>query len=180
MIKLQLINTGLLSLFFCALTFSAYTDISKGKIYNWVSYPAVILGFAFRFFSGWPDNCTAGLVSSFLGAFLGFILLFVFFVVGGIGAGDVKLMTAIGAFGGWYFLIWTFYFSAIVGGFAAIFVLIYKGQLWSGLKRTFLFFKNIFFPFGEKVTLVHENAITIPFGVVIVAATYLTFFLKGV
>jgi len=168
--------TVLLSLFFVALIYSAYTDLTRGKIYNWVTYPAILLGFLFRFLSNGPT----GFFSALLGAFLGFIFLFSFFMAGGIGAGDVKLITAIGAFGGWFFLLWALYYTAIVGGFVAIFLLLVKGQLGSGLKRTLLFLKNIFLPSGKKVVLTDEKYPSVPYGAVIVIGTYLTFFLIGI
>ena len=113
----------LLSVFFGALIFSAYTDIKFNKIYNWVTYPAIILGFIFRIVNFGAE----GFISSLFGAFIGFIFLFVFFMAGGIGAGDVKLLTAVGAFGGSQFTLWTLYYSAIIGGILGIFLLIFKG-----------------------------------------------------
>ena len=172
----QIISAGLLSIFFFALIYSAYTDLRSGKIYNWITYPLFILGIIFRMLTQGPN----GFISSLVGALLGFLFLFIFFMAGGVGAGDVKLITAVGAFGGWYFLLWTLYFTAIVGGFVAVFILLLKGQLWDGIKRTLLFTKNIFIPTGKKVSLKEGQAITIPFGAVIVAGAYLAFFLKGI
>ena len=170
------IEMMLLSFFFLALIYSAYTDLAKGKIYNWITYPAIFLGFIFRILSeGGP-----GFISSLFGAFLGFIFLFLFFIIGGIGAGDVKLMTAVGAFGGGLFLLWVLYYTAIVGGFVAVFILLVKGELGKGMKRTFYFLKNIFLPAEKKVSLNDSSQITVPFGAIIVVGTYLTYFLVGI
>ena len=172
----QLVATLLLVFFFFVLIYSAYTDLTKGKIYNWVTYPAIVLGILFRLLTeGGP-----GFLSSLTGAFLGFLFLFAFFLSGGLGAGDVKLMTAVGAFGGWMFLLWALYYTAIVGGFVAVFLLLLKGQLWSGIKRTCVFLKNIFLSDEKKVPLVAENQITVPFGAIIVIGAYLTYFMKGI
>jgi prepilin peptidase CpaA len=172
----NLSKTVLLSFFFLSLIFSAYTDLSKGKIYNWITYPFIISGFLFRFLSdGMP-----GLISSLSGAFLGFIFLFVFFLADGVGAGDVKLLSSIGAFGGGIFVLWTLWYSAIIGGFVALFMLILKGRLWEGLKDTFFLLKNILFLSRHKLSLAQEKKITVPYGVIIVISTYLTYFMKGI
>ncbi|MCK5708564.1 MAG: prepilin peptidase [Candidatus Aureabacteria bacterium] len=173
---MPLINVLFLSYFFFILIYSAYTDIMKGKIDNWITYPAIILGILFRFIQSGPS----GFLSALFGAATGFIFMFIFFAAGGIGAGDVKLMTAVGAFGGWYFLLWTLFFTAWVGFFVAIFMLLIKGKLWSGIKRTFLFLKNIFLPTGKKISLADDHAITVPFGAVIVVGAYMTFFMVGI
>ena len=63
-----------------------------------------------------------GLLQGVLGLFAGIGYFFLPFAMGGMGAGDVKLMGAIGALMGWKFSVMTALYSAIVGG---IMVLIY-------------------------------------------------------
>jgi prepilin peptidase CpaA len=169
------ISTVLLSLFFAALIYSAYSDLTKGKIYNWITYPAILLGLIFRILS----DGKAGFISSLFGAFLGFIFLFVFFAIdGGVSAGDVKLTTAIGSFGGSLFLLHVLYYTAITGGFVAIFILLIKGELRDGIKRTFIYMGNLFLPRDKRKPL--SKGPTVPYGAVIVVGTFLAFFLAGI
>lgn len=94
---------------------AALTDLIQHKIYNWTTYPGMILGLAVNAWqSGWP-GLEAG-VKGF--ALCGFIML-VCFVLLEIGGGDVKLMAMLGAFlgmeRGMEAMLWTFVIGAILG-----------------------------------------------------------------
>src|SRR5262249_41827165 len=80
----------------------AYTDLRHGKIYNKLTYPAVVLGIALSFFQSNPDpyQSAAGLAGAL--CFYGLLRKF-----SGMGAGDVKLMAAIGAIKGLPFFIFS-------------------------------------------------------------------------
>ncbi len=68
-----------------------------------------------------------GLGNSLLGTFLGFIVFLVFFLLGGMGAGDVKLMAGFGAVLGAGQTLQAAFLTAIVGGlFAALYLLVRK------------------------------------------------------
>src|SRR5207248_19483 len=72
---------------------AAVTDVWKFKVYNALTLPLVLSGLLYHaVVGGW-----AGLLGSLLGCLFGFAILFAFFLMGGMGAGDVKLMAAIGA-----------------------------------------------------------------------------------
>lgn len=103
---------------------AAVTDALWNKIYNWTTYPGIVVGFAgnaslgaLTGSGGW-EGAVAGLLHAtwgFLGC--GFILLccFVFFPIGG---GDVKLIAMIGAFlgidHGIEVMLWTFVLGAVI------------------------------------------------------------------
>ena len=87
---------------FTASLVMAVTDVWKFKVYNVLTFPLLLSGLAYHgVVSG-----VAGFQASLLGALFGFAVLFAFYVMGGMGAGDVKLMAATGA---WLGLPWTFY-----------------------------------------------------------------------
>jgi len=67
------------------------------------------------FVGGWP-----GLGGSLLGAVFGFSVLFLFYVMGGMGGGDVKLMAAIGAWLGLPLTFWVVIISSIAAGVYAL------------------------------------------------------------
>ena len=55
-----------------------------------------------------------------LGLLIGFALLFIPFALGGIGAGDLKLLMALGAFIGPYAIFWVTLLGGIYGGIISL------------------------------------------------------------
>ena len=108
---------------------AAVTDLRVHKIYNWTTYPGILLGLAVSLYeSGWDDGLPGhpGLRDSLIGfAACGGLMLvsYVFFNVGG---GDVKLISMIGAFlgleKGVEVVLWTF----VLGGAAGLALLIWR------------------------------------------------------
>jgi prepilin peptidase CpaA len=99
---------------------ASVTDVWKFKVYNALTFPTLILGvIVSSCIGGWE-----GLVSSLLGASLGFGLLVVFFAVGGVGAGDVKLLASVGAWLGPYLTYQVFVASAFFGGAYALILIL--------------------------------------------------------
>ena len=76
---------------------------------------------------GW----NAGLASA-TGWAVGIAIFFVPFALGGLGAGDVKLLGAIGAWLGPMNALWVGLYAGAAGGVLAIFVALTKGYLVSG------------------------------------------------
>jgi prepilin peptidase CpaA len=108
---------------FLLITSAVVTDLRKQSIYNFQTYTAICLGVLLNFIAdGWT-----GLQMSLLGFVVGFALLFLFYLVGGFGAGDVKFLSAIGALKGATFVTWTMAYSTMVGGIMAMAVMIWKG-----------------------------------------------------
>jgi len=113
-----------------ALTISLFTDLKYRKIYNIVLAPAVVLGLMLNGI----DYGIAGLLFSVKGFFLGLSLLLLPYIWGGIGAGDVKLLAAIGALKGPEFVLKAAVYMGIAGGVLAIIILLYQKRLFSTLK----------------------------------------------
>ena len=99
---------------------AAVTDIRRFKVYNILTVPLLLSGLIFH-------AATEGLVGvsgSLLGALVGFAALVVVYVMGGMGAGDVKLMAGVGA---WLGLPLTFYVliaSCLAAGVFAVGLLV--------------------------------------------------------
>jgi len=109
----------------------AVTDVWKKKIYNWATFPAVILGAGLNFiYSGW-----SGAGNSLLGVLAGFLLLYFFYLGGGIGAGDVKLLMGVGALKGPLFVFKASVCGIFVAGVITVFLLLVNGTLLKGLKN---------------------------------------------
>ena len=89
-----------------------YTDLKNRRIYNWVVLPAAVGGLVMNCWSAG----LSGLGHSLAGMLLGAGLLLIPFLLGGMGAGDVKLLGAIGAIKGAPFVLAVFIAAALVGG----------------------------------------------------------------
>ena len=72
---------------------AAVTDVWKFKVYNLLTFPLLLLGLAYHAFQGGG----VGLVGSLIGALVGFALMIALYALGGLGAGDVKFVAALGA-----------------------------------------------------------------------------------
>lgn len=105
--KLNLVAVILVALF-TAVAF--FVDVKSGKLPNWLTMPALLIGVAFHAaVHGW-----GGLSHSLLGSLVGFALLFVLFLIGGGGGGDVKFMAALGAWFGPVLVVIVFVVSAVL------------------------------------------------------------------
>ena len=68
-------------------------DLRSRTISNWLCLFGLVAGLvAQTVLQGW-----SGLGSSLLGAVIGFAVFLIFFLLGGMGGGDIKLMAAFGA-----------------------------------------------------------------------------------
>src|SRR5512136_548273 len=75
------------------LAIAAITDVRTRRIPNWLTYPTMGAGLSYHVYAnGWQ-----GFLFGLEGLLLGFALLLVFYLLGGMGAGDVKLMAGVGS-----------------------------------------------------------------------------------
>jgi len=104
------------------LVVAAIIDIRVQKIPNIVTFPAMILGLIYYgMTTGWN-----GLLFSVQGLGLGIAIFFIPYLMGGMGAGDAKLMGAIGAITGPKGVFIAFLYTAIAGGFYALIILLFN------------------------------------------------------
>ena len=87
------------------------TDLKDGRVYNWLTFPAMLLGWALNLYL----HGFAGLGYSIAATVLGIMLYMPGGVFGLIGMGDVKLLGALGAIGGSNFVISVFLYSSALG-----------------------------------------------------------------
>lgn len=150
-------------LLFLLLIVASFTDIRSHKIYNWSTFPAIILGLGFNMsLFGW-----LGLRESLIGLGVGFALLFIFYLGGMIGGGDVKLLAAVGALKGPSFVLWGGLYGAAIGGVIALFSLIWRRRLRWGLKRVFHLLLGFFIPYLKPLPLERKGSPLLPYGLFI-------------
>jgi prepilin peptidase CpaA len=95
---------------------ATFTDIRSRRIPNWLVFPFFGIGILVScWFHGWH-----GLGQSLGGAGLGLLLYGIFFIMGGMGAGDVKLSAGIGAWIGPSQLLFALVLTSLVGGVMAL------------------------------------------------------------
>lgn len=92
------------------LILAAWIDGRDLKVPNWITFPMVLAGLAYSTFAGGLSGLNAGL----LGMCVGLLTLLPLYSVGGMGAGDVKLMAGIGAWMGWQITLAAFAVSAVI------------------------------------------------------------------
>jgi prepilin peptidase CpaA len=102
------------------------TDAWKYKVYNWLTFPLILGGVLFHAMT-FAEGGWAGACYSLSGITLGFVVLLVFHLMGGIGAGDVKLMAGFGAWLGWQYTLELFLIAAVVMGIYSIGLLLFFG-----------------------------------------------------
>jgi prepilin peptidase CpaA len=95
---------------------AAVWDLKWRRIPNILTIPAVISGVAMHSVQSGRN----GLVSSLLGMAIGGGILLVFYILGGMGAGDVKLMAGVGALAGYPLVLAVLFLMGIAGGTMAV------------------------------------------------------------
>lgn len=145
------------------------------RIPNWLTVPGLLAGIAVNsIVGGWP-----GAQMSLLGAGLGLLLLLPLVLVKALGAGDWKLIGALGACLGPTRLIALLISSMFVAGVMAIGLIVYKGRIRESARnmaRMLGAFATFHLP-GREVSLDNPDSVKIPFGVA-VAVTVLLFGVK--
>lgn len=152
---------------------AVFTDWREHRIYNKLLFPAFLLALLLQTVQGG----IFGLVNSLFGAAVGFALLLIPYFLGGMGAGDVKLLTVIGAFGGAQFVLISFLYGSIVGGLISLYLLVRCKQLDNTLKHLLLFFpifKNQRQDYGFTDNMRQAK---FPYGIAIALGTLIALFL---
>lgn len=111
---------------------AAITDLRSRRIPNRITYPAMLAGLVLETLAyGWH-----GLLRSFEGGLLFGGIFLLFHLVRAMGAGDVKLATALGCIVGPSASLQVMFFTAIAGGALAIIVMIATGRVLQTLRNT--------------------------------------------
>lgn len=153
-----------------ALTFSAgWLDWHSRRIPNWLTVPGLFLGVALNSaLSGWN-----GTKASVEGAGLALVLLLPPVLMRALGAGDWKLMGAVGAFLGAIPFLYVLVGSIFVSGLMAIAQMVQTRRVKTTLHNLLVLVQG-FFAFGlrahPEISLDNPGLLKLPFGVAVAAA----------
>ena len=121
------------------LVVAAVTDVREGRIPNWLTFSLAAFGFGVQSWEhGWE-----GFLFSLGGLGVGLACLMFFYIKGGMGAGDVKLLGAIGAILGPGQVVIAFAFAAMLGGLYSLALLSNQGGLRQAWDRVFLLLSTL-------------------------------------
>ncbi len=104
---------------------ASWIDYSQRRVPNWLNLTLIIAGFTLQcYYFGW-----AGLATGAAGLLTGFGLLIIPWSMQAMGAGDVKLLAAIGVCMGPLLTIYSFGLGALIGGLTAAVMIVSTGRL---------------------------------------------------
>ena len=152
------------------------TDLKSRKIYNMVTFPGILLAFILH---GLIDGI-GGLGNAALGFAVGGGVLLIPYLLGGMGAGDVKLLALVGAFKGMTFVLLTSVYMALIGGVIALVLLLLRKRVREILKR--ILFSMLLLRYGVKMSPASSDdtaTSTYPYRVAIAGGSVLSLWLKG-
>jgi prepilin peptidase CpaA len=157
------------------LAVATFTDLRNRRIPNWLVFPFLLAGIAV---SGWQHGWH-GIGQSFAGMGLGLLIYGFLFWMGGMGAGDVKLCVAIGAWIGPDQL----FIALVITGMAGGFMVLCWAACGGFLKELFSGTGNLMFGMKERgqlrdPQLVLDNPMKrkMPYAPAIAIGTLISFF----
>lgn len=165
---------------------AAYIDGKQLKVPNAITFPMIIAGWLYSSmaYAMAGDAWYVGLGWSLAGTAVGLACLYPFYAIGGMGAGDVKMLAAIGA---WVHCSLTFYafgLTTIIGALLSVLMIVFSQ---SARKH----YNQFFTIFNEIVTIRNPDALSeiaaarkstmrlLPYGIPIAIGTILHFAWMG-
>lgn len=106
-------------------------DVREQRIPNWLTLGAAAAGLLYQALTAGPS----GLLAAGAGWLTGALIFFLPFALGGLGAGDVKLVAALGAWLGWSDTVWLALYTGAAGAVLALIVAFATGYLRQALRN---------------------------------------------
>jgi prepilin peptidase CpaA len=152
---------------------AAIYDVRYRRIPNWLTVSGVVVGFSINWLIGFPEG---GLLFALEGLAVGFVVYLVLYVLRAMGAGDVKLMAAVGALAGYQRWFGIFFVTALVGGVMALVMVTVRGRLNKTLWNVGFILSEMrhgrpAYVGKEELDVRSPRAVGLPHGAVIAVAT---------
>ena len=154
-------------------TVACLYDVSTSRIPNKLTFTTAALAILFHVFA--PAG--AGLSHAILGLLVGLALFFPMFALGAMGAGDVKLMAAVGAWIGAMPIIYVALYGSIAGGIFGVIVALrrqYLKQAFRNVKALLLYWWVEGVKPFPPLTLESTNSLRLPYALAIAAGLAVT------
>jgi len=114
------------------------SDVRTRRIPNWLTFGAAAAALLYGWFhSGFP-----GVSQAALGWAAGALIFFPLFALGGMGAGDVKLVAGLAAWLGPIEAVYLAIFASMAGGVVGLMVALFRGYLGQGFSHMGLRFTH--------------------------------------
>jgi prepilin peptidase CpaA len=153
------------------LAIAVFTELKENRIPNWLTFSGMATGLAIGYLYG-----NSALWSSLVGLGIGFGFLFIFYVFGGVGGGDVKLMAAAGALMGSQLIKPAVLYTAVLGAFLAIMMLIWCHDFWQRVGHSLG--RLVFWRAVQAETPAKAKPVTVPYALAITAGCLLVILVK--
>ncbi len=140
---------------FFGLLIAGILDVRSSRVPNFLTFPLAVIGIGFHTFS----DSGAGIVFSLSGLGLGLVLLLGFYMYGGMGAGDVKLLAAVGAIVGPLNVFVGFLIATLLGGLYAVAVMIWHLGLSRTAERIMTLFVTLVFMKTNVASSLEETSL---------------------
>lgn len=148
-------------------------DLKTSRIPNWLTGSAAAVAVLFHALS--PDG--QGVAAALGGLVVGLLVFFPIFALGAMGAGDVKLLAALGAWVGWYPVIYVALYGSIAGGVIGLLIALSRGYLVQALRNLaglFGYWRSEGLKPRPSLTLQSPTAMRMPYAGAIAAGVVVT------
>ncbi len=168
--------------------YASWIDYAQHRVPNWLNAALAAAGLVTQaIYFGWYRPGVGGVAWGLLGLAVGFALLIVPWMMHGMGAGDVKLMAAIGCWLGPWFTVLSFGAGAIIGGIAGVVMILSTGravQAYTNMQTIMTKVRRLDTAFGEfgGAKSFGNTSQLLPYGVPLTAGTIailLTYYVGG-
>lgn len=138
-----------------------YLDVRYQKIPNWLSVSGVVVGLVYHTYL----NGFQGFKFSFLGMIVGTVILLLLYMFKGVGGGDVKLFSGIGAITGVHFTLYGMMYSIVFAGIIGVIILLFRREFTKRIIGAILNIFNSLFSrnMQELDTYKRKEAVRFPF-----------------
>lgn len=156
----------------------AASDLKDRRIPNLLTGPALLTGLLLHLALDGPR----GLFTAFSSAVICGAVFLVFYLAGGMGAGDVKLIAAVGAMTGLPATLSLLAFTAIAGGVLALALAAYRGRLrqtFGNVAALTMHHAHSGLTPHPQLNVRNAGTLRLPYGVAIALGCCATFYLNG-